>query len=184
MKLVSSNKFKLAEFRRFGLDIDIQEGLDLKEVLGTSKEVVIYKAIEAGTNLIVEDTILTIDGEEIVDIREKISSINQYKGKQALWTVSLACVVNGKVYVTQASIEGEIKESQTDITKAFGFDPFFYPKTDMNLSLHSLELIGLKDSFSARKKAIEQFISKNENFEIIKLNDIQPWTGKYQEITK
>ena len=39
MKLVTSNKFKLAEFKRFGLDIEIANGLDLEEVLGTPEEV-------------------------------------------------------------------------------------------------------------------------------------------------
>lgn len=182
MKLVSSNKFKLKEFQRFGLDIDIQEGLDLKEVLGTSKEVVIYKAIEAGENLLVEDTILEVDGVEIVDIRKKIDQLSQYKGKEATWRVSLACLVNGEVLYSTAVIKGEIKESQTDPEKAFGFDPYFYPNSDMNLSLHSLELLGLKDSFSARKMAIENFLNENENFEKISLDSIPKWKGEYQKI--
>lgn len=182
MKLVSSNKFKLKEFKRFGLDIDIQEGLDLKEVLGTSKEVVIYKAIEAGENLLVEDTILEVDGVEIVDIRKKINQISQFKGKEAIWRVSLACLVNGEVLYSTASVKGEIKEPQTDPEKAFGFDPYFYPKHDMNLSLHSLELSGLKDSFSARKMAIGNFLNQKENFEKISINSIPKWTGEYQKI--
>jgi inosine/xanthosine triphosphate pyrophosphatase family protein len=183
MKLVSSNKFKLKEFKRFGLDIDIQEGLDLKEVAGNSKEVVIYKSIEAGENLIVEDTILTINGKEIVDIREKINSLNQFEGQDALWTVSIACVLDKNILFSSATIKGIIKEPKTDITKAFGFDPFFYPDNS-NLSLHSLEMQNLKDNFSARKLAIEYFINRSGNFEIISLNSIKPWNGKYQNITK
>ena len=52
----------------------------------------------------------------------------------------------------------------------------------MNLSLHSLELLGLKDSFSARKMAIENFLNENKNFEKISLDSIPEWKGEYQKI--
>ncbi len=184
MKLVTSNKFKLKEFQRFGLNIQMEEGLDLREVLGTSKEVVIYKAIEAGANLLVEDTILTVNGIEIVDIREKISDIDTFICQEALWTVSLSCVINNEVLIASATIKGTIKHPNTDPSKAFGFDPYFYPNDNKeNLSLHALELQGKKDNYSARKNAIFNFINKKGNFETIALNKIKKWTGKYQDIT-
>ena len=184
MKLVTSNKFKLQEFQRFGLNIQMEKGLDLEEVLGTPKEVVIYKAIEAGANLLVEDTILTIDGEEIVDIRERISEMDNFLGKEALWTVSLACVIDNQVLVASATIKGSIKPPQTNPEEAFGFDPYFYPSDNKDsLSLHSLELKGEKDNYSARKNAILNFINKTGNFEALSLDSIKPWTGKYQDIT-
>lgn len=67
--LVSSNKNKIEEFKLYISNLKIQEGKDLKEVDGTIDEVIIYKAKAAGKGFIVEDTIVSVDNKEIVDIR-------------------------------------------------------------------------------------------------------------------
>ena len=59
--LVSSNENKLKEFSRFGLDLDIEKGRDLKEVMADPLGVIVYKALEAGPDRVVEDTTLIID---------------------------------------------------------------------------------------------------------------------------
>ena len=48
-KLVTSNENKYQEFIRLGLPLSSRICLDLPEVMGTSREVAIYKAIEAGS---------------------------------------------------------------------------------------------------------------------------------------
>jgi inosine/xanthosine triphosphate pyrophosphatase family protein len=178
MKLVTSNPNKLAEFSRFGLDIEMAAGLDLKEVSGTSEQVAIYKAIEAGENLIVEDTILTIDGEEIVDIRQRLNELPQWEGKEAIWQTSIACMSNGEIKIAVGRTLGTIAPPEESHQTGFGFDPYFYPLGSQS-SLSHLELIGEKDGVSARKQAITRFLS-DEKCKTIPLCDIPQWTGDYQ----
>lgn len=183
LKLVTSNKFKLNEFQRFGLPFDATKGLDLKEVKGSSKEVVIYKAISAGENNIVEDTILEVEGQEIVDIRMKMSELDNYIGKEAFWTVSLSFMHNGYIFISQSKVSGFIKKpKESDLSNSFGFDPFFVPlQGNLNLlSLSELERIGVKDVFSARKKAVNNLINAEGDFSVIKRISIKDWDGEYQ----
>lgn len=183
IKLVTSNEFKLKEFRRFGLDLRIEKGLDLKEVDGTSEEVVIYKALEAGEGKLVEDTILMIDGKEVVDIRNKIDEMAEFEESDAQWIVSLALLQDGKVHIASASVKGVIRASLINPVDSFGFDAYFQPNDSKdNLSLYQLELAGEKDSYSARKKAIESFINQSDSFKTIDKNDVPLWTGAYQKI--
>lgn len=178
MKLVTSNPNKLAEFERFGLNLDMAPGLDLKEVAGTSEQVAIYKAIEAGENLIVEDTILTIGGEEIVDIRQRLDELEQWKGKEAVWQVSIACVAGCEVKLSVGRTVGVIDAPEAQYQTGFGFDPYFYPLGGSQ-SLAHLDAIGGKDDVSARKQAITQFLN-NEQCKIVPLTDVPAWTGDYQ----
>lgn len=186
MKLVTSNKFKLAEFKRFGLDIEIANGLDLEEVLGTPEEVIIYKAIEAGEGLMVEDTILIVDGVEIVDIREKINDLHLLINKKATWKVSIACIINDQIHIASSEVNGYIDQPSGDLKNSFGFDPFFYIN-DIHLgrkaSLSTLEAVGIKDNYSARKQCVINFINKENDFKIIPLNQVKKWEGKYQDIS-
>jgi inosine/xanthosine triphosphate pyrophosphatase family protein len=182
-KLVTSNEFKLREFKRFGLDLSIEKGLDLKEVDGTSEEVVIYKALEAGEGKLVEDTILMIDGKEVVDIRNKIDEMSEFEESDAQWIVSLALLQDGKVHIASASVKGVIRASLINPEDSFGFDAYFQPNDCKdNLSLYQLELAGEKDNYSARKKAINGFLNQSDLFKVIEEKDISKWTGSYQKI--
>lgn len=186
LKLVTSNKFKLREFQRFGLDIDIASGIDLDEVLGTAEEVIIYKAIAAGANLMVEDTILIVDNVEIVDIREKINDLHDLINKKATWKVSIACVIEDEVHFATSEITGFIGLPTHDLSLSFGFDPFFnvyIEDSKLSFSLSQLEDVKQKDNFSARKNCIQDFVNKKNSFKKIKLNTIPKWTGKYQSIS-
>jgi inosine/xanthosine triphosphate pyrophosphatase family protein len=185
MKLVTSNKFKLAEFKRFGLELKIAEGLDLEEVDGTPLEVVTYKALAAGEDNMVEDTILIIDGVEVVDIRERIAELNDLIGKDAIWKVSIACVVGDELHTCSAEIKGYINVPLTNPDDCFGFDAFFFPKINNSkgYSLHQLEMAGKKDDFSARKNCITDFLKHDNNFESKLINSIPKWKGGYQNIS-
>ncbi len=83
IKLVTSNQQKLKEFQRYLPSLTVDKGLDLPEVNGTKEEVAIYKALHAGTDHMVEDTILIVDGQEIVDIRFKMDELSS--SQNAIW---------------------------------------------------------------------------------------------------
>lgn len=172
--LVSSNENKIAEFRRFGLKFDVQKGADIKEVDGDMDEVIIHKSISAGVNKIVEDTILVIEGEEIVDIRYRINEFS--KNSYAEWVVSLGYNDGVSVRVYRGVIKGRIIKTK-DIS-GFGFDSYFIPEgSDKTLS--ELDKIGEKDSFSARKIAVYNLL-KDKYVLKININDIKNWNGKFQ----
>lgn len=181
MKIVTSNANKIAEFNRFGLDVEAVKGLDLKEVVADSETVAIYKAIEAGNGLIVEDTILEIEGKEVVDIRYRMDNLEGCIAKQARWIVTLAMKDGDVIRLARGVIEGTIGESN-DHGKpgVFGFDAVFYPKNAKGLSLFQLESLGTKDDFSARKMAVKSFLSKDKLYSEVDGSSIDPWKGEYQ----
>jgi inosine/xanthosine triphosphate pyrophosphatase family protein len=186
MYLVSSNDKKLAEFRRLGLDIQIKKGLDLKEVQGTPDQVILYKALDAGKDMVVEDTILVIDGEEVVDIRWKLDQIKT--AKDAQWVVSLGYNDGEYIHVYRGVIEGRLlSRRMVGILRFlrilpngdnFGFDPFFVPDGTFR-TLDSLNKIGMKDQYSARRLAVCSLLDSHPIFSQ-KIIDIPDWTGKYQ----
>lgn len=186
LKLVTSNKNKLAEFNRLGLAIQIESGFDLKEVDSSAIDVAMYKALEAGENLLVEDTVLIVNGEEIVDIRSKIDQMDNFIiGSDASWQVLLSVQQGDYIYVSIGIVKGVIRKPKEFSEKAFGFDPYFYPTNNnpKDLSLYQMELNGIKDDNSARKKAIDSFLKK-DFFAVFKVKDIVKWKGLYQNIKK
>jgi len=97
--LSTSNKQKIEEFKSFGLTFKIVEGKDLKEIADTSRNVIIHKALDSGEGVLVEDTVLLINGVEVVDIRWKIEELTKLKNPEISWVTSLAVLDNGKIYV-------------------------------------------------------------------------------------
>lgn len=175
MKLVSSNKNKIAEFKSIlGNLIEIVPGKDLKEIQGTMDEVIIYKSLDAGVDFVVEDTILIIDGVEVVDI--KWNQEDKLKNcKKASWVTSLGYNDGENIFIYRGIINGIIVEPKVD---GFGFDPYFLPDGS-DLTLSELDKENKKDLFSARKIALSQLLNK---IEIIKksIKEIPLFTGKYQ----
>jgi len=181
MKIVTSNTNKLREFQRFGLNYEMAPGLDLLEVKGTMDEVIVYKALDAGAGLIVEDTILEIDGQEVVDIRWKIDelkTLNQPEGIPARWIVSLGYNDGDTIQVYRGIVEGFLINPVEIPEDAFGFDPYFVP-AGQQFTLAELELEGSKDDYSARKLAVVNMINQNATLEVPVI-DLKPWTGDYQ----
>lgn len=185
MYLITSNKNKLAEFQRFGMPMEAVDGKDLKEVDGSPLEVIIHKAIDAGENLMVEDTVLEINGEVIVDIRWKLDELNHKESSPAVWKVSLAVNLGDEEIVAIGVVEGVIKLPTEVPENAFGFDPYFYPITNgklSNCSLAELEQQGKKDEQSARRLAVDNFLKANigDGYMSIPRQKIMPWTKGYQ----
>ena len=95
IKLVTSNELKIKEFKRFGLPFKVVKGVDLKEVDSDYITVVTHKAIEAGEGMLVEDTVLLVNGEEIVDIKWRVEEIQKLKNPEIKWITSLGILENG-----------------------------------------------------------------------------------------
>lgn len=166
----SSNEFKIKEFQKHLPNLRIEKGEDLDEVLGTKDDVIIYKSLDAGPNIIVEDTILIVNGEEFVDIRWRADELQV--GDKATWVVSLGYNDGENIYVFRGSVNGRISSS----AMGYGFGSKFYPE-GMNTAMDFIE----NDIYyySARKIAIENFKNNNPMY-VVKISDIPEWTGKYQ----
>ena len=184
VKLVSSNENKLTEFRRFGLpDIEIEKGKDLKEVNADPQTVILYKALEAGTHCMVEDTSLHIEGEEVgVNIRWLLDNLPAFNGRKAVWQVLLGYNNGVEIEIYEGFVSGRITDRFAENPQGFGFDCYFIPvgiDPDQTLTLFELEQIGLKDTHSARKHAVRQFLANKA--EVKKdIQSISIWEGKYQ----
>ena len=76
-----------------------------------------YKALEAGENLLVEDTVLIVNGEEIVDIRSKIDQMDNFIiGSDASWQVLLSVQQGDYIYVSIGIVK-ELSESQKEFSE-------------------------------------------------------------------
>lgn len=176
LKLVTSNKNKLAEYRGFGLtNLGIHEGVDLPEVDGTPDEVVIHKAIAAGEGNIVEDTILVVDGKPVVDIRWQLDALNSWLGKSARWEVRLGLLMNDEVRIFHGAVEGRLVRPSGE---GFGFDPFFEVE-GVSKTLAELSAAGLKVDYSARRIAVDNLVS-GKHLVLLRRGEIPEWTGRYQ----
>ena len=183
--LSTSNERKILEFSRFGLTFDVIKGSDLKEVKSTIDAVILYKAIAAGDNVLVEDTVLVINGEEIVDIRWKIEELSLLKNPKIQWICSLGIIDNGTFYKYQGLVDCELVDNINCINipnDAFGFDPYLMPCTSgllKSCSFYELEKLGIKDDFSPRKHAVDNLM--NGFFvEEKQVSDVSSWNGDYQ----
>ena len=177
--LVTSNQNKLEEFNRLGLhDLAIEKGRDLAEVDSNDMNVILYKALAAGTMSIVDDTSLDIEDAQIgTNIRWLLDNIAEYAGRKALWTVLLGKNTGTSIEVYKGTIEGYIVNRPVT-SSTFSFDNHFMP----NGSNHTLEELGqgvLKDHYSARKNAVMDLLD-NDPIAVYPIDSIQEWTGTYQ----
>jgi inosine/xanthosine triphosphate pyrophosphatase family protein len=178
--LVTSNDFKLKEFKRFGFkDLICEKGIDLREVQSDDVTVVVYKAKDVGICKIVEDTSLHIEEANIgSNIKWEISKVKNYNGNKAVWKVLLAVNKGDEIFVYEGIMEGTIINKEVN-SNSFGFDSYFIP-LNSGLTLHELEERGLKDDFSARRIAVENFL-KDKYIYKIKMDSIKDWEGEYQK---
>ncbi len=176
MFLYSSNAQKLAEYARFGLRIPARIGPDLPEVAGSVEEVIIYKALAAGPEAVVEDTVLVVNDQPLVDIRWRLEELSVLQGAKATWLVSLGYYHQNTISLYQGRVHGTLHLPSQP--KGFGFDPFFVP-TGYTQTLAELDALGQKDQTSARAGAINNLVCARP-YKQVMVADIQPWTGGYQ----
>ena len=172
--LLTSNPNKLKEFQKYIPEMTSEIGKDIREVDGTSEEVIIYKTLEVPKGRMVEDTILLVNGVEVVDIRYTGNdAIND--GDNLIWSVKLGYNSGDEIQVFSGEIKGTAVFDRRS-TDAFGFDDIFLPiGSDKTL----FELGEDKEKFSARKLAINNYLL-NTPVITLSIKDIPPWIGKYQ----
>ncbi|WP_410951724.1 non-canonical purine NTP pyrophosphatase [Pseudomonas sp. S1(2024)] len=179
LKIVSSNKTKINEYRRLsGNTIEVQPGTDLPEILGTPDQIALYKALEAGEGLIVEDSILVVDGEPLIDIKwrlEELTQRAQHEPCKLVWEVRLAYLRDGLVKVFLGTLEGRLRP--WDVAGS-GYDPIFNV-LGVGQSLARLEIRGLKDQYSARARAFKALLADQHHISIDQ-SALPAWTGAYQ----
>lgn len=183
MKLASSNQTKIKEFKSFlGDTLEIVQGEDIKEVQGTWQEVITYKSLMANKDFIVEDTILFVNGVEIVDIRWNVDKLKE--GDSAVWKTSLGYNDGTYIHVFSTDVTGFITRTRTQ--EGFSFDPFFVPNELINefkekkpCTLTEMDNIGRKSEFSARINALKKLKEFKPDYSIL-IEDIPEWNGQWQ----
>lgn len=181
--LSTSNQNKLNEFKRFGLSFDVSKGIDIKEVASNIDDVILYKAIDAGQGILVEDTVLEINGEEIVDIRWRIRELAEMENPKINFIVSLGILDGDFIYIYRGQVECKLIKNPLNTlipNDAFGFDAYLVPILDNNdMSFYTLEKMGRKDAFSPRKMAVEKL---NHGLYMckVKRSQVSDWNGDYQ----
>lgn len=172
--LLTSNPNKLKEFQKYIPEMTSEIGEDIKEVNGSSDDVIIYKALSVPKGRMVEDTILTVNGVEVVDIRYTGNDAIK-EGDTLVWSVKLGYNSGDEIQVFSGAIKGKAVFDRR-AEHAFGFDDIFLPLgSDKTL----FELGEDKENFSARKMAINNYIANVTTF-AFPINSVPEWTGTYQ----
>ena len=175
--LNTSNPDKLAEFRRLGLS-DIQAmGRDLPEPDADPLTVIRSKASQMGENVLVEDTSLDVDGEDVgVNVKWLLNNLEQFVGKRATFTVMMGVLREGVVEVYRGSVQGTLVEPRG---KGFGFDPAFLPDG----ARHTLGE-SKPDRYNARALAVKNFLKGRAYRTLPPLKNWEgPWQGKVANLT-
>lgn len=173
-KLNTSNKGKLEEFQqlfaKYGIKLESTH-LDLKEIHADPLTVVAHKASQVDEYVLVDDTVLDIDGVDVgIHIRWFLEHLNNYMGHSASWKVFIAYRKEGNVFIYKGQVEGTIVAASGQ--GGFGFDPFFLPTGQQQTLAHSK-----LDQVNARALAVEAFILDNK-FATVKA--IDEWHGDWQ----
>lgn len=185
-KLGTSNQSKLKEYKAFSdlvaSGINFGTFADLSEVDGTAEQVVVYKALEAGAFKIVEDTTFMVEDSDIgIDVKFRMSELEQHVGKCAVFRVLLARNDGYCITLYEGKVEGTVSPAGKVVEghPVFGFDNNFIPDGSEH-TLYELAVLGLKDNYSARRFAVDNMLNgKRESVHLI--SDITPWSGKYQK---
>ena len=183
--LTTSNQQKLAEYRAMGLEFPVVEGLDIKEVDADFCTVAQYKALSAGAGALVDDTILTFDGEEMVDVRWRVQELVEsarLSQPDIRWIVTLAHHTGQTIDLYKGVIVCDLVmdlDFDNVPEDAFAFDPFLKPKGEDH-SFYELSKMGRKGEFSPRNLAIQAF-KDNKPFMQVSVADLPEWTGGYQK---
>lgn len=182
MFLVSSNRKKLAEISRYGLDLDLRTIEDLPEVEGTPEQVAIHKALAAGPGAVVEDTILMVAGQPWIDVRWTLDKVRAHAGDHAVWRTTLAHHDGAAIRLYTGEVPGRLVPAETVRLDAFGFDPWFCPD-GYEQSLDELEQVGRKDEVSARRRAVQALLSQQSSL-TVPIDQVEAWEGGWQGQSK
>lgn len=174
-KINTSNWNKLKEFReifaKYGVELE-STSVDLMEIEADPITVVVHKASHAGERVLVDDSILDIEGAKIgINVRWMLERLPQFEGRKALWTVHLAYREKGKVLIFEGHVRGTIVKARGE--SDFGFNPVFQPEgSDKTLAEAK------PDSVNARAMAVAALMEGRVKFTKPAMDD---WNGRWQE---
>lgn len=170
----TSNTTKLDEYKELlgkeGISLHAIK-IDQDEIDADPLSVVAHKASQIGERILVDDTSLDIEGEDVgVNLRWLIDDIPKYVGKKALWRVLLAYRSGDQVFIYRGEVPGTI------VPPAVKGDPrleaIFLPDgASVTLGVDKPDLL------NPRALAVDSFI-RNE-LEAI-LPTIDSWDGPWQ----
>jgi len=177
--LKSSNQYKISEYTRLlkNTAVKVETGNDLPEVLSDRDTVITYKSLAGGNNVIVEDTVLVIDGKEEVEIRWKWKDLKT--GSHVKWIISIGVLQDNQIKVYRGEIEAFVDRKFTGNGEAF--EPFIVPidNNPTNTSYTLLSKLINKDIIDPRAMAVQNLLDDNPVF-VKNVDDISPWTGEMQ----
>jgi len=171
MKLNTSNPGKLEEFKKlFGYELK-STSIDLREINSDPESVVAYKAKMAGKGVLIEDTSLDVEGEDVgINIKWLMSHLKEFIGKKAVWTVLLAMQEDDSILLWKGEVNGVLVSPRG---KAFGFDHYFIPDGREQTLGESKT-----NDVSARAVAVSNF----KNGVVFKTLGIpEEWAGEWQD---
>lgn len=174
-KLNTSNLGKFEEFKKFFFQHGAQlvaTHVDLNEVDADPLTVVVQKASQMESCILVEDTSLDVEGAQVgVNVKWLLTHLKELVGRKATWTTLLAYRKGDQVYVFRGMITGKIVEARGE--KGFGFDPVFLPDGS-NKTLAEEK----PDKLNARALAVDALL-EGKPFAIKPL--IEKWEGNWQQ---
>lgn len=145
--------------------------VDLPEIEGTPVEVVANKAAAAGEGVLIEDTSLDIEGQEVgVNVRWLLDNLDSMAGSKCVWRVLMGIMEGESVKVYRGEVQGTIVPPRGE--GGFGFDPVVQPDgSDKTLAEAK------PDEVSARYLALQNVIANKIDVET---PPIREWPGKWQ----
>lgn len=166
----TSNEYKINEYKKYLSDTIRILNHDLPEPKSDSLTIIRYKASQFN-EVLVDDCSLEIEGTAIGPmIKWYLDVLDQYSGKQALFTCLMALRKDNKIYVYRGQVLGTIVESRG---KKYGFVSYFQPDgTDKTLAQERLE------DHNPRYHAIQHFLN-NQPYTIEE--PLYEWHGLFQE---
>jgi len=187
--LATHNEFKINDFQKYNdgaffvlKDIPDIDEVDSKNVIDIAK----YKALDMykivkdqippKASIAIEDTSLDVNGEDVGgNIRWLINELDKFVGKKATVTICVG-VCDGKyVKVYKADLKGKMISPTVN---GYGFDP--YVEIDGIPLSYIAKNKRLSDKYSLRKRIVAK-MKKDDYVEIFDVDNIKPWTGKYQQ---
>lgn len=179
IKMMTSNPFKTKEFKAMGLTVIPG---DIREVQGTPEEVAIHKALAVEPFVVVEDTIVYINGQPIVDWKFTFAEHAQ-DGLEFDWHVNLSYHDSKNVYVYNGVLNCEFVLPDGRVPTEPHFDDYARLGHFVNLDDRLLEEIKKEKMWSAidpRARALYNLTWDNSTTKV-PVHLINPWTGEYQE---
>ena len=177
IKHLSHQKFQIFTLQEVGIDIDIPEPHDTLEANATEKSSTIYKLTNEA--VFSEDTGLEVEalggapgvksaryageGRNMQDNSDKLlAALKDKPSRAARFRTVVSLIIGGKEYQFEGICKGQITTTQ-DGTKGFGYDPIFIPDGS-NTTFANMD-ISEKNTFSHRKKAVQQLIHFLNDFQ-------------------